>query len=67
MSDEANCPYCGARNIELWDYDWTNREEVSTECGSCEKPVTIYRRVTVDYEINKRICSTSAPPAKEST
>ncbi len=47
--DGVACPHCGKVQRDLWDYRWGNHETIETECGSCAKPITLTRIVTVDY------------------
>lgn len=64
MSDRLPCPHCGAMFTDLWDYAWDSDELIITECGECEKPVDIIRRVDVTYMLEPGMpepCSTSAP------
>jgi hypothetical protein len=54
---EATCPYCGARQTDLYEF-WPDRHGVEswdaeTECGSCERPVIVRCDVSVDYRIVK--------------
>ena len=51
---EVMCPHCGYILRDLWDHEWGTREEVETDCGSCEKPIIIRRNVTVDYSAEKK-------------
>lgn len=52
MSAEK-CPHCKELLRDLWDHDWDGREdeEVETECGWCEKPIVIKRRIRTTYTI----------------
>ncbi len=46
--DTIPCPHCGALVGDLDDHRWNN-DTVETECGTCEKPFTLTRIVSVDY------------------
>ena len=47
--DSIACPHCGTIHRDLWDHEWGNNEDIETECGECERPFTLSRRVRVDY------------------
>lgn len=51
MSDSVECPHCGTKISDLWDYNWTHAETVEVECGECNKPLTIERHVSVTYRV----------------
>jgi hypothetical protein len=50
-SEEIECPHEGCDHTirDLWDYEWGSREVIEIPCGACAKPVSLYRRVSVDY------------------
>jgi hypothetical protein len=55
MRDDPECPHCGEELTDLWDYGWDDDfedESINSECGWCEKPVTIKRRVWLWYEVH---------------
>ncbi len=54
-SPEHPCPHCGSALTDLWDYSWTydEDEERETECGTCEHPVVIRRRISTSYTVDK--------------
>ena len=43
------CPYCGYEDLDSWEVDCEDGEEVEQECGSCEKEFYATRSITVDY------------------
>jgi len=49
-TDEAVCPYCLEEQSDSWEFnDWVERHE----CGSCDKPFSISRNVTINYSTTK--------------
>lgn len=51
MHNQEKCPHCGEVITDLDDYNWRRHEYIEDDCGHCEKPITITRRVDVTYEI----------------
>lgn len=49
MSDRVDCPVCGKALRDLWDYDWSTREELVASCGSCDAEFLLTRLVSVTY------------------
>lgn len=47
--DRIACPHCGEWNRDLWDYGWSGRESIETECGHCSKPFVLTRHMSVSY------------------
>jgi len=48
--DQIECPSCGGTITDLCDYDWFGgTEQIDVECGHCEKPFYLFRRVDVLY------------------
>jgi hypothetical protein len=54
-SEQIACPWCGAIMCDLWDHDWTNLEDIVTECDYCEKPFMLSRVVSVDYTAQRLV------------
>lgn len=54
MEHEPKCPWCGYRFTDMWDYGMDDDDCDEQECPSCEKPIWIKCRVSVDYEVEKR-------------
>ena len=50
MSDAVKCPVCGVIQRDLWDHDWSTREELTASCDSCGAGYTLVRTVSVTYE-----------------
>ncbi len=50
---DPKCPWCKVTITDLWDYGWadSNEAEIVTECGSCEKPITLTRDIIVEYGV----------------
>ncbi len=48
-SDHINCPSCGAKQGDLWEYDFGANEETEADCGSCGKTYTLHKSISVDY------------------
>jgi endogenous inhibitor of DNA gyrase (YacG/DUF329 family) len=53
-SEHVTCPSCRESWADLWDYDWTHREEIRIECPHCGKPLTLHRSISVDYGVSQR-------------
>jgi DNA-directed RNA polymerase subunit RPC12/RpoP len=53
VSPEHPCPHCGSAVTDLWDYSWAygEDEDIETECGTCEHPIIIQRRMSTSYTI----------------
>lgn len=54
-TDEPICPHCGKSVSDAWEINFgaTGDEETELECGHCEKPFTVSRRITVKYCTSK--------------
>ncbi len=46
-----DCPWpeCGKPWGDLWDYHWSSRSEIETECPHCGRPILLSRQESVDY------------------
>lgn len=51
-SDRIECPKCGKMIGDLWEYG--SDEDMDIECGHCEAPLTLSRRVSIDYTATPR-------------
>lgn len=47
--NECVCPYCGDVNADSWELGTGGEEDGETECGSCGRPYTYQRHVSVSY------------------
>lgn len=45
-NDECVCPYCGAENGDSWEL---SGDSGITECGTCGRPFSYERCISVDY------------------
>lgn len=53
-TDEAICPHCGAVQRDAWECFTSDSSECAeTECGTCERAITIVQHVTVTYSTKK--------------
>lgn len=53
---DDECPHCREVVRDLWDHGWDGDgedEEVETECGRCERPIKIRRRIDVRYVVSE--------------
>lgn len=50
MYDEIRCPWCGAKLIDLWEYD-PEVDGTDGECGSCGKPIVV--GMDISYWVEK--------------
>lgn len=53
-TEDCQCPHCGELIKDLWDYNWNGNEDIETECGHCDQPITIRRSVTIMYTLIAR-------------
>ena len=49
MNRYVECPHCGHKVRELWEYGLNVDEEITVECGDCGEPYRICCEVTVIY------------------
>lgn len=49
---EPECPYCHTPMYDAWEHALDDGDHVETECGSCEKPLTITASVSVEYKLS---------------
>jgi DNA-directed RNA polymerase subunit RPC12/RpoP len=48
-SDGIDCPHCGHRIRELWDYSWGKHTDIEIECPSCDTPILLSCRTEISY------------------
>ena len=53
VEDYIVCPWCGEDISDLDDYDFYQRECIETECGHCDKTITLCINTTVSYTCHK--------------
>lgn len=46
---EPVCPHCDAVLRDAWELNFYRDEETEVDCGTCEKPYTINRDITITY------------------
>ena len=65
MNQCVDCPECGARQTDLWDYEWGTREELTASCGSCGADYLLSREVAVDYYAHSLRATHQPPPTSQ--
>lgn len=60
MEPEPRCPWCGTVQGDAWE--WGGDEDGEKACGTCEKPFTYIRHITVEWTTKKKEAQPLAPP-----
>ena len=50
----VECPVCGHIDRDVCEMFDEDEEDINTQCAACDKPITVSRRVIVQYTATVR-------------